>query len=109
MKHRATPKFWRCYRGLPREIRQLADRSYDLLKTNPAHRSLHFKKVGQFWSARVGLHYRALAVEVEGGLVWFWIGSHAEYDQLVGRKPANRRMQPTRAKRDSKKGGRARG
>ena len=88
MKHHANPRFWRCYRGLPREIRQLADRSYDLLKDNPAHRSLHFKKVGQFWSARVGLHYRALAVQAEGDLVWFWIGSHAEYDQLVGRKPA---------------------
>ena len=109
MKHHANPRFWRCYRGLPREIRQLADRSYDLLKANPAHRSLHFKKVGQFWSARVGLHYRALAVEAERDLVWFWIGSHAEYDQLVGRRPANRRMQPTRAKRDSKKRGRARG
>ena len=109
MKHHANPRFWRCYRGLPREIRQLADRSYDLLKANPAHRSLHFKKVGQFWSARVGLHYRALAVEAESGLVWFWIGSHAEYDQLVGRKPANRRMQPTRAKRAQKKRGRARG
>jgi hypothetical protein len=49
----------------------LADRSYDLLETDPAHRSLHFKKVGQFWSARVGLHYRALAVEADRDLVWF--------------------------------------
>ena len=61
MKHRASPRFWRAYRGLPREVRQLADRNYQLLKANPAHPSLHFKKVGQFWSARVGLHYRALA------------------------------------------------
>jgi len=41
------------------------------------------KKVGQFWSVRIGLHYRALAVEDDGDLAWFWIGSHAEYDQLL--------------------------
>jgi hypothetical protein len=41
------------------------------------------KKVGQFWSVRIGLHYRALAVEDDGDLPWFWIGSHAEYDQLL--------------------------
>ena len=109
MKHHANPRFWRCYRGLPQEVRQLADRAYDLLKADPAHRSLHFKKVGQCWSARVGLHYRALAVEAEDDLVWFWIGSHAEYDKLVGRKPANRRMQPTRARKPAVRKGSARG
>jgi hypothetical protein len=61
--HRASLRFWRCYEGLPQDVRQLADRSYALLKTNPSHPSLHFKKVGQFWSARVGLHYRAVAVD----------------------------------------------
>lgn len=44
---------------------------------------LHFKKIGRFWSVRVGLHYRALAVEDEEGLVWFWIGHHSEYDDLI--------------------------
>jgi hypothetical protein len=39
--------------------------------------------VGKLWSARVGLHYRALATEADGDLVWFWIGSHAEYDRLT--------------------------
>lgn len=68
---------WRCYRGLPKEVRELADRNYVLLKSDPSHSSLHFKKVGSVWSVRVGLHYRALATEVEDDLVWFWIGSHA--------------------------------
>jgi hypothetical protein len=31
----------------------------------------------------VGLHHRALAVEHEAEVVWFWIGSHAEYDRLT--------------------------
>jgi hypothetical protein len=49
----------------------------------PASRSLHLKKVGRFWSARVGLRYRALAIEVDEDLLWFWIGSHADYDRLI--------------------------
>ena len=61
----------------------MADKSYTLLKENPQHPSLHFKKVGRFWSTRIGLRYRALAVDVEGGLLWFWIGSHADYDALI--------------------------
>jgi hypothetical protein len=39
------------------------------------------------WSARVGIHYRAIAVEDGSDLIWFWIGHHAEYDRLVGRFP----------------------
>ncbi|WP_414675650.1 hypothetical protein [Methyloceanibacter sp.] len=54
-----------------------------MLKQNPQHPSLHFKPVGPYWSARIGLHYRALAVEVDDGMLWFWIGSHADYDDLI--------------------------
>ena len=98
MKHRASPRFWRCYRALPKNVQLLADKSYALLETNPTHPSLHFKKVAQFWSARVGLHYRALAVEWGDDRAWFWIGSHADYDKLVGQKRAIKRTQPTRTK-----------
>jgi hypothetical protein len=104
VKHQATQRFWKCYQGLPKEVRKLADRCYALLKENPAHPSLHFKKVGQFWSARVGLHYRALAVEAGEDRAWFWIGSHADYDRLLGRQPANQRLQPTAARGGSRKG-----
>jgi hypothetical protein len=79
-----TPRFWDCYQRLPVEIQRLADANYQLLKADPSHPSLHFKKVGWFWSVRIGIHYRALAVESDEGLVWFWIGSHADYDKLVG-------------------------
>lgn len=84
MRHRANPKFWEFYALLPADVQRLADRGYARLKRDPRHPSLHFKKVGRFWSVRVGLHYRALAVEDEADLVWFWIGHHSEYDDLVG-------------------------
>jgi hypothetical protein len=72
------------YKALPSSIRKLADANFALLKRNPRHPSLQFKKVGRFWSVRVGLRYRALAVEADDGYLWFWIGSHADYDRLIG-------------------------
>lgn len=85
MNHYASPSFWAAYRELPQAVRERADGSYDLLKRSPAHPSLHFKKVDRYWSARVGRRHRALAVEVDDGLLWFWIGSHAAYDRIIGR------------------------
>lgn len=83
MRHFATARFWRLYEGLPVHVQQLADKSFQLLKENPRHPSLHFKRVGVLWSVRVGAHYRALATEEGDDLVWFWIGTHDEYDRLV--------------------------
>ena len=83
MNHYASPSFWTSYRALPVRIRAIADKNFALLKENPHHPSLHLKKIGRYWSVRVGRHYRALAVEVEDGLLWFWVGSHADYDKLV--------------------------
>ena len=83
VKYRATPDFWYSYRQLPNEIQNLADRCYELLQQDPRYTSLHLKKVGRFWSVRIGLHYRALAIEENSDIVWFWIGSHAEYNQLL--------------------------
>ena len=83
MRHRANPRFWRCYHALPAEVRQLADQAYQLLQQNPRHPSLQLKKMGRFWSARVGLHYRTLAVEHGADIVRFWIGPHAEYDRTI--------------------------
>jgi len=86
MKHRASVRFWRLYRALPQEIQQLADRGYQMLLQDPRHPSLHFKRIGKVWSARVGLHHRALAAERNEESVWIWIGTHAEYDLLLRRK-----------------------
>lgn len=83
MKHYASQAFWRSYEMLPASVQRTADRNFDLLKEHPQHPSLHLKKVGRFWSVRAGIQYRALALEVDNGLLWVWIGSHAEYDQLV--------------------------
>jgi hypothetical protein len=68
---------------LPPEIQQLARGNFELLKSDPQHPSLHFKRVGRYWSARVGSSYRALGVESRLGILWFWIGPHEEYRRLI--------------------------
>ncbi len=76
-------EFWGLHEKLPEDIRELADKSFALLKENPEHPSLHLKMVGRYWSLRIGEKNRALGVEVdEKGLLWCWIGSHAEYDSF---------------------------
>lgn len=83
MKHYATSDFWNCYDELPESIQEKADNAFEKLKSNPKHPSLHLKKVDRFWSVRVGLKYRALAAKKDEVLIWFWIGTHADYDNLI--------------------------
>ena len=62
--------------------------AYRLFRDNPEHPSLRFKPVHPkrlIYSARVGLGYRALAVRDGDAVIWFWIGSHADYDHLLKR------------------------
>jgi len=83
LKHKTASSFWSCYELLPADVRSLADKNFQLLKADSSHPSLQFKKVGKVWSARVGSHYRAVAVPIEDGFLWVWIGTHAEYDKLL--------------------------
>ena len=86
MNHRTLPRFWQLYHQLPKEARELADKNFDLLKSDPYHPSLHFKKVDtarKLWSVRIGLQYRAVGMEKPDGILWFWIGTHVEYSKLI--------------------------
>jgi hypothetical protein len=83
---RTTERFWREYERLPTEVKEHARAAYRLFQQDPHHPSLRFRRVHQVepvYSVRIGLHYRAVGL-VEGELiVWFWIGSHAEYDHQI--------------------------
>ena len=83
MNHFTTPDFWLHYNRLLPETRSLVDKSFAILKSDPHHASLRLKKVGNFWAARVGRRHRALAKERKEGLIWFWIGTHDEYERLI--------------------------
>ena len=81
--HYTTRGFWSCYAALPENVQSTADRAYELLKVDPNHPSLHFKKVGKYSSVWAGQSHRVLGTEVNQGILWFWIGTHAEYDNLI--------------------------
>lgn len=84
MTHRTSDRFWRCYLSLPGDVRDLADKNFELLKKR-IQGILHcrFKKVGEMWSARVGQAHRALAVEDGDDFTWVWIGSHHDYEKMI--------------------------
>jgi len=78
--------YWKSYKGLPKKIQRDADRKFDLWKKNPFHPSLNFKCVNteyNIWSVRVTMDYRALAVRHEKSVIWYWIGDHNKYEQLL--------------------------
>ena len=81
--HRTTSRFWSSLARLPEPIQRLAHQNFDLLKKDSTHPFLHFKRIGSLWSARVGLNYRAIAVEDGADFVWVWIGPHDEYQRMV--------------------------
>lgn len=81
----ASRDFWRAYRQLPCDVRAAATRSYRIWQQDAFHPSLLFKKVGgDLWSVRVGRHHRAVETFHNDRIVWTWIGSHADYDTLLG-------------------------
>jgi hypothetical protein len=83
---RTTERFREAFGTLPAHVRRRARDAYRLFRENPAHPSLRFKRVHPklpIYSARIGLGYRALATVADDVAVWFWIGTHAEYDKLL--------------------------
>lgn len=83
MNSSITKSFRNRFRSLPPEIQRLARKNFKLWLREPAHPSLHFKKVKEFWSVRVGRNHRALAAWNDDKVEWFWIGSHEEYERLI--------------------------
>ena len=78
--------FWACYNALPAEIQQLARDKYNLWQKDAFNGALHFKPLFEsVWSVRINQNYRALGRRTGNLIVWFWIGTHADYDQLLSR------------------------
>jgi hypothetical protein len=86
MNSHITARFRRAFAQLPAEAQQQARAAHRLFQQNPHHPSLRFRQVHPtlpVYSVRVGLHYRALGVRNGDTIIWFWIGSHADYDTVL--------------------------
>lgn len=83
-----TEAFRQIYASVPASRRIQIRRAYLQWRSNPWHPSLRFKKVHAsepIYSARVDLDWRALGVMDGDVVVWFWIGPHDAYLQLLKR------------------------
>lgn len=81
--HRTTTRFWKHLEKLPKAVRQLAEKKFELLRNNPSHPSLHFKKTGKVWAARIDRNHRAIALKDGEDFIWIWIGKHDEYERII--------------------------
>jgi hypothetical protein len=86
MKSHTTERFRKAFQQLPTEVQEAARKAYSLWKQNPQHRSLQFKQIHRqrpIYSVRVGRAWRAVGIRHEEYMLWFWIGSHGDYDKLI--------------------------
>jgi hypothetical protein len=81
----ASKRFWKCFDALPSDVQALSKKNFKFLKQDLTHPSLQFKLIGgKLYSARVGLYYRVLGLPRDRGVHGLWIGTHGEYDKLIG-------------------------
>jgi len=88
LKSHLTADFTACFRKLPKRIQNLAKKNYKLWKQDTSHPSLQFKRVVKkppVYSIRVSIGWRALGVVDNDNIIWFWIGSHADYEKLINK------------------------
>ena len=86
MKSYTTRQFCGLFASLPRQVQHQARQAYRLFRQNVIHPGLHFKRVlanPLMYSARAGIGYRAVGILDGDELIWFRIGTHAEYDRLL--------------------------
>jgi hypothetical protein len=86
LKSRTTRAFWQLFDKLPVEVQAQAREAYKQFHTDPAHPGLHFKRVNRkrpVYSARIGIHSRAVGLLKDDTITWFWIGSHDDYERLL--------------------------
>ena len=86
MTSKTNADFWACYDALPKEIQRLARKRFQLWQEDAFNTARHFKPlIDDVWSIRVNQGYRALGRRRGNLIVWFWIGTHTEYDYLLKR------------------------
>jgi mRNA-degrading endonuclease RelE of RelBE toxin-antitoxin system len=86
VKSKLTKQFRKQFARLPRDIQDQAKADYRLFKEDPHYPSLHFKCIDSqesLWSVRIGLHYRAVGVWEGDTIIWYFIGTHEEYNHLL--------------------------
>ena len=86
MESKTTSKFRALLSGAPQSVQLKAKATYALWFENPEHPSLRFKKVHEslpIYSVRIDLNWRAVGTLQKDTMIWFWVGSHHDYEKLL--------------------------
>jgi len=86
VKSKTTNKFWKCYRELSFDVKKQAKEAYSTFQNNRDYPGLNFKKVHSklpIFSVRISKDYRALGIKQQNTIIWFWIGSHSDYERIL--------------------------
>jgi len=87
MKSETLASFWKEYAKLSPDAKKQARKSYQLWSQNPFHPSLRFKCINvaeNLWSVRITRGIRAVGIMNGDSVIWFWIGSHDDYESFFG-------------------------
>ncbi len=84
MKSVAATSFWKLYGALPDAVRQEAREAFRRFRDNAAHPGLSLERLRSrpdSWSVRITRDYRAVGRKEGDLIVWYWIGTHADFDK----------------------------
>ncbi len=93
-RNRKTAEFHEQFQRLPSQIQEVARAAFEAFLLNPNHPSLRLhsltashraKHVSGSFSVSITMKYRAIFVVYKNENVWYWIGTHAEYNHFTGR------------------------
>lgn len=83
-----TKRFRKLLAALSNEIQKQAKDAYTHFKKDPYHPGLHFKRVHStrpIYSVRISINYRAVGIQKDSEIIWFWVGIHTDYEKLLNK------------------------
>ena len=88
-----SPSFDCYFQDLPEKIQKSVRKAIRMYEESPRakglmlHRLKDNKRGSHFdgsWSVRVNQQYRAIFVIVNGKALWYWVGTHNDYNRFSG-------------------------
>ena len=86
MTSRTTKRFRKLLGELPPHVQKQAREAYLTWARDPWQPQLQFKQIHTtrpIFSARIGRDWRAVCIRTGDSAIWYFIGSHADYDKLI--------------------------
>ncbi len=86
MISQTTESFRNLLADMPKKTQRQAREAYAQFKKDPYHPGLRFKRIHSkrpIYAVRISKNYRAVGILQDREIIWFWIGSHSDYDEIL--------------------------